>query len=65
MKNVSMKYMGRLAFPLWLIVIAFVLFTIYRTLVSLNEHDGFQSAVLFIYDFGIIQKLTFERNFIS
>lgn len=62
MNNVSMKYMGRLSFPLWLIEIAFILCIIYRTLVSLNEHDGFQSAVLFNYDFGIIQKLTIEAQ---
>lgn len=48
MNDVAMKNMGRLAFPLWLIEIAFILCTIYRTLVSLNEHDGFQSAVFFI-----------------
>lgn len=62
MNIVSMKYMGRLVFPLWLIEIAFVLCTIYRTLSSLNEHDGFQSAVLFNYDFGIIQKLMIEAQ---
>lgn len=62
MNNVSMKYMGRLVFPLWLIEIAFILCTIYRTSVSLNEHGGFQSAVLFNYDFGIIQKLTIEAQ---